>query len=368
MKAKATLLTSILILGLGVAAQSEGRPVARVAAVTGGTTVAEGLGKARPVAVKDRLGEGLAIQVADHQSVDLLFYGDGHRESLTGPCVAKLEPKGCRMISGNRKSLARIVNGQRVLLLAQGGNLQSVGGSQAGIGDAAVSRPARPAAPLPVAPASAPQPQKSNQGGPSAEGGSSAPRANIASATSGKTAMAPAPPPMRRRAPAAISHGGLRYTQVQGKPSVAVDENETRSFVLTGNGIRREVAARGGHLILPTALKARVGESFSISASRNGSHEQTLPFRILTASEAAEVGALLQEHDTRALLAIERLDELGLPSEAAAKAEELLQQHNDQDVGLLTYSYHLYKSKLADPARARAILQRAQAHGIQLKS
>jgi hypothetical protein len=76
---------------------------------------------------------------------------------------------------------------------------------------------------------------------------------------------------------------------------------------------------------------------------------------------------LLADNDPQdAALVIDRLDQLGLPSLAAQRAEQLLDSVDDQDAGLLNYLYRLYSDVLRDKRRAHKIKEKAQDLDYQL--
>jgi hypothetical protein len=105
------LLALLLAAGLAVA-QSTG-PAAVVASVSGKTrtlTLPPGGGTLKQATrgrlrTLEPLNAGVFVQLAPGASVTLAYYGDGHLERLTGPCLVRVARGGGHVVKGDAGSL-----------------------------------------------------------------------------------------------------------------------------------------------------------------------------------------------------------------------------------------------------------------------
>lgn len=350
-----------LVVALSVAAGSQERPAARVQSLTGSAEVVQGMKGIHPTKATERIAPGSSLNLAGSGKVRLSFYGDGHVEEVSGPCLVRVEASGCRVVHGGSGCLARLDGKKRILVLSQGGNLQSVGGSVAGISDPSTSRVSSRSLAEPPHPA----PPRASQ------------QAVVHPAPGGPPPPPPPPPPAVASAKQSASPGltlrGLPnpepldffYHQSQGivtlEASTQSLEEITADLVQGGN--KQPLTFKGNRLV----IAGKPGDVVVVEISRNGSLEQKLPLRILNRREEAEVTRLLADKlPFHAAIVIDRLEQIGLPFLAASRAESLLLELKDQDAGLLTYLYHLYTHDLDDRVKADRVRQRAINMGLTL--
>lgn len=99
----------LLLLLAGIALAQSPSPAAVVAAETGKSRIltlpAGGgrLAQARPGPLEtlQRLNAGVFVQLASGASATLAYYGDGHLERLTGPCLVRVGAHGGHIVKGD---------------------------------------------------------------------------------------------------------------------------------------------------------------------------------------------------------------------------------------------------------------------------
>ena len=309
---KGVLLAAIL----SGAVAADGRPVARVVDCAG-VEVRSGLKSVAPLTAGVKLEEGTSLNLPPTGRAQLLFYGDGHREELLGPCLVRVGPAGCLVVRGGSACLTRIVAQHRKLVLPQGSNLQAVGGSVAGVSDSSMLKGDR----LPR-PASGDVNKERNF------------RASVV------------PGPIN-----------VHIESHQGALILTLDRNPARDveFYVRGSKLDKNVDYTDGKLSLPKL--PRDGGPYRVLVYRDSTLEQRVPIRLLNSQEEQQLADLQkkQPNDEEELLAIEGLERLGFPSLAAQKAEALLAKLDYNDPGLANYLYGLYTGTLCDSERAKAL-------------
>lgn len=323
---------------------AQGRPAAQADHVQGAVQL---VGRSsHALGGRERMAPEVSLSLPNNAVVEMHFYADGHREVVTGPCLVRVGTAGCRVIQGGEGSLVRVGSGQRVLAIGHNGNLQSVGGSQAGISDVAVSKKGARGG------LSRPLPESDQDESPVAH----------AHALDTKSSHpAPSQP--------TIQPGPTPDTLQPILVGLQITTADAREFRLSGDltGITASLSGIGplafqGDRLLAPDLKP--GHKYILTLRKDGILQQEFPFRMPDGPRATRLQELLAEPPSA--LVVDSLDRLGFPGLAAQQAELLLVKLNNEDRGLLTYLYHLYRGPLADRDRADAVKLKARAAGLEL--
>ena len=321
-----------------------------------GTANSLEVGKKAALAKGQSLPVGATIQFDNGSKANLVFFKDGHKEELVGPCFVRVEEEGCRLLSGKATSLVRVVNGNRQVWLASTGNTQAAGGQMIMEDQPKMRlRTAHPrttttqAKTAPGAPSSAiPEPAGVLPPSPSAEstgGGAAQPELDV----------------------------------LPGTDTVAMEWNAPRPADIElklGNEVLQTWTMTGpGKLALNADLKLQPGQQYRVVVREPESPgssryivQQAFPFRLLSDEDAKLAGNLTLLRASNFVEAVHLADayrRLNLPAKQAEMLEAARRFKADDQVVLVTL-YRLYEGPLQRKQMAAQLKPSLEKAGVKL--